>query len=130
MHSEVTPFLPDCALGLVLDFGPSKCYAHCMGEKEPAPVEIMSLLDEEQRAQLKFFILDSRYWSFYPIAFDGKDTLFGLVVSPNRAELGYQSIAELQWVKAELDLEIERDLDFVPTPLRELLYVYQGKASD
>jgi hypothetical protein len=71
-------------------------------------------------AKVKFFILSERYWSFYVSAFDGEDTLLGLMVTPDGADLSSQSLSELERVNAELDLRVERDPDFEPTPLMEL----------
>jgi hypothetical protein len=71
-------------------------------------------------AKVKFFILSERYWSFYVSAFDGEDTLLGLMVTPDAAELCSQSLSELERVNVELDLRVERDPDFEPTHLMEL----------
>lgn len=54
-------------------------------------------------------------WTWYITETDG-DVCFGLVVG-HETELGYFSLSELARVRAP---RIERDLDFQPTPLREL----------
>lgn len=58
-------------------------------------------------AQVKFFTPDSN-WTWYASEFDGKDTFFGLAVG-FEAELGYFSLAELEKVRGQLGLPVERD---------------------
>ena len=78
-------------------------------------------------AQVKFFILTERYWSFYVSAFDGEDTLLGLMVTPDGANLSSQSLSELERINAELDLRVEGDPDFRPTPLMEIYRAHRKK---
>jgi len=73
----------------------------------------------EALAQVKFFTPDSS-WTWYASEFDGEDIFFGLV-SGLEVELGYFSLKELEEVKGPLGLPIERDLDFEPKTLRELM---------
>jgi len=68
---------------------------------------------------VKFFTPDS-HWSWYASEFDGEDTLFGLVIG-HEIELGYWSLAELRQVRGPSGRLVERDLDFEPTSLRELM---------
>lgn len=68
-------------------------------------------------AQVKFFTPDSS-WTWFATEFDGDDTFFGLVIGME-TELGYFSLSELQAVRGQLGLPIERDKWFEPTPLRE-----------
>jgi hypothetical protein len=99
------------------------------------PQEAMEILDAESRAVLpelysneslgleaiapvKFFTPDGS-WTWYPTEYDGKDTFFGLV-SGFEVELGYFSLTELESVRGQLGLSVERDLYFTPTTLREL----------
>ncbi len=99
------------------------------------PQEAMELLDAESRAVLpelyanehlgleaiapvKFFTPDGN-WSWYPSEYDGEDTFFGLV-SGHEVELGYFSVTELEGVRGNLGLPVERDLYFKPTTLWEL----------
>lgn len=73
-------------------------------------------------AYVKFFHPSSRY-TLYITEYDGKDTLFGYVLSPLGAdcdEFGYSSLEELATLKVR-GLGIERDLHFTPTTLREAL---------
>ena len=67
---------------------------------------------------IKFFTPDSQ-WSWYPTEFDGNDILFGLV-SGLEVELGYFSLSELESVRGELGLPIERDLYYEPHTMDEL----------
>ena len=100
------------------------------------PKEAMELLDGEVRAVLpelysneslgldaiapvKFFTPDGN-WSWYPTEYDGENTFFGLV-SGLEVELGYFGLTELEGVRGSLNLPIERDLYFTPTPLRQLM---------
>lgn len=69
-------------------------------------------------ARVKFFTPDSS-WTWYATEFDGEDIFFGLVIGFER-ELGYFSLSELESVRGPLDLPIERDLYFQPTPLAQL----------
>ncbi len=106
--------------------------------------ELTPLLDEEITASMpglaraeiqgldslafaKFYILDDRYWSFYPTAYDRTDTLFGLMATPDGAELTYRSLSELERVNADLDLVIERDPDFEPKSLREVIDTFHDE---
>ena len=68
-------------------------------------------------AQVKYFHPFSS-WYWYGVEFDGRDTFYGLVVG-HYIELGYFSLSELEAVRL-MKLPIERELDFKPTPLREL----------
>jgi hypothetical protein len=70
-------------------------------------------------AYVKFFTPDSN-WSWYATEFDGNDIFFGLVDGLCK-ELGYFSLSELESVRGPLGLKIERDLNFKPTTLEELM---------
>ncbi len=69
-------------------------------------------------ARVKFFTPDSS-WTWCATEFDGQDIFFGLVIGLER-ELGYFSLAELESARGPLNLPIERDLYFTPTPLAQL----------
>lgn len=69
-------------------------------------------------AWVKFFTPYSP-WTWYATEFDGEDTFFGLVQGFEE-ELGYFSLSELQNARGPYDLQIERDLNFEPTPLSQL----------
>jgi hypothetical protein len=98
--------------------------------REPQPLlpddvrAILPPLDSSERvvwdapALVKFFIPDDD-WSWYASAFDGKDTLFGLVVGWD-VEAGYFSLSELEAVRGPRGLPVESDPDFEPTSLRKL----------
>jgi hypothetical protein len=66
----------------------------------------------------KFFTPDA-HWTWYVVAFDGKDTFFGFVAG-DFPERGYFSLSELQQVRGALGLPVERDLYFEPMPLSEV----------
>jgi hypothetical protein len=67
---------------------------------------------------VKFFTPDSS-WTWYASEFDGEDLFFGLTVG-FEPELGYFRLSELQTVRGQLGLPVERDRFFTPTPLRVL----------
>lgn len=66
----------------------------------------------------KFFTPDSS-WSWYVMAFDGEDTFFGFVdgLFP---ELGSFRLSELQSIRGQLGLPVERDLYFKPCRLSSI----------
>ena len=81
----------------------------------------------ESIAYVKFFTPDSS-WTWYATEFDGEDTFFGLV-DGLEIEFGYFSLAELTDLKGPLNLSIERDKWFKPTPLKEIDRKYLLKAT-
>ena len=66
-------------------------------------------------AYLRFFDPCS-YWTWYVLEYDGIDTFFGLVRG-HEVELGYFGLKELQSCRGPLNIGIERDIYFQPTPL-------------
>lgn len=72
----------------------------------------------EAKALVKFFTPDSG-WTWYATEFDGQDTFFGLAVG-HEVELGYFSLTELQAIRGQLGLPVERDLHFKPQTLEQL----------
>jgi len=66
----------------------------------------------------KFFTPDSS-WTWYALEFDGDDTFFGYVAG-HFPELGYFRLSELTQVRGQLNLPVERDRGFKPTPLSEI----------
>ena len=70
-------------------------------------------------AQVKFFTPDST-WTWYATEYDGEDIFFGLVVG-HEIELGYFSLSELLSVRGPLGLPVERDIYFIPKPLKDLM---------
>ena len=70
-------------------------------------------------AYIKFFTPYSN-WIWYATEFDVEDTFFWFVDGFEK-ELGYFSLSELKSVKGPLGLEIERDLYFEPTKLKNLM---------
>ena len=70
-------------------------------------------------AQVKFFTPDSN-WTWYATEYDGEDVFFGLVVG-HETELGYFSLSELLSIRGPLGLPVERDLYFIPKPLKDLM---------
>ena len=68
----------------------------------------------EQIVHVKLFDPSGR-WTLYATEFDGKDTLFGYVLSaitPDFDEWGYASLREIKRTKGMLGLPMERDLYF------------------
>jgi hypothetical protein len=55
-------------------------------------------------------------WTWYATEFDGEDIFFGLV-DGHEQEMGYFSLAELQSIRLQWGLRIERDRYFTPCPL-------------
>ncbi len=59
------------------------------------------------------------YPTWYASEYDGEDMFFGLV-SGFEVELGYFSLIELEGIRGNLGLPVERDLYFKPASLYEL----------
>ena len=78
-------------------------------------------------AVLKFFTPDA-HWTWYATEFDGKDQFFGLV-DGDELELGYFSLSELQEVRGQLGLPVERDRFFQPIMLGKLMEELEIKES-
>lgn len=72
----------------------------------------------EALALVKYFTPDSG-WTWYASEFDGQDTFFGLV-DGHETELGYFLLSELESVRGQLGLPVERDLYFEPKTLKAL----------
>ena len=66
--------------------------------------------------QCKFFTPDSS-WSWYVLEFDKTNEIFFGYVCGLERELGYFSLQELESVKGQLGLGVERDISFKPTKL-------------
>ena len=66
--------------------------------------------------QCKFFTPDSS-WSWYVLEFDKTNEIFFGYVCGLERELGYFSLQELESVKGQLGLGIERDISFKPIKL-------------
>jgi hypothetical protein len=81
--------------------------------------QIPKLYETEEQtnpvAHIKLF-LDGWTWFITEISIDG-DIAFGYVVSPFESELGYFSLKELETIKGNLGLGVERDISFKPTAL-------------
>lgn len=74
-------------------------------------------------ALVKFFTPDAG-WTWYACEFDGEDIFFGLCVG-DMPELGYFSLSELERVRGQFGLLVERDLSFKPTSLEVLLQIHR-----
>lgn len=66
--------------------------------------------------QCKFFTPDSS-WSWHVLEFDKTNEIFFGYVCGVERELGYFSLSELESVKGQLGLGVERDISFKPTKL-------------
>lgn len=134
---ELLVFHPHSGNGYLIDYDNQR---RQIANVSRFPEHAMELLDIESRAVLpplysneeigldalapvKFFSPDSS-WVWYASEYDGEDTFFGLV-SGFDVELGYFAVTELEGVRGALGLPIERDLDFQPTPLRELIQLHE-----
>tara|TARA_R100001510_G_C7632218_1_gene190896 strand:- start:105 stop:392 length:288 start_codon:yes stop_codon:yes gene_type:complete len=73
---------------------------------------------KDPQAIVKFFTPDGN-WTWYATEYDGEDTFFGLV-DGHEKELGNFSLSELQSIRGLMNLPVERDICFKPTPLSEL----------
>jgi len=73
--------------------------------------------DKDPICHIKLFTPDSN-WSWFIIEFskENQTTCYGYVVGFEK-ELGYFSLAEIESIRGILDLEVERDTSFQPTPL-------------
>jgi hypothetical protein len=87
-------------------------------------------------AQVKFFLPGSG-WTWYasegsPVDEDGYydtdkekvDFIFFGLVAGLEVELGYFALSQLEEVKSQLGLPVERDLDFEPMSLRDLRVIH------
>jgi hypothetical protein len=72
-----------------------------------------------KRVPLKIFDPGGRL-TLYVLEYDGKDTLFGYMVSPLGSdcdEFGYSSLQELSAVRNRFGVKLERDLHWDPETL-------------
>ena len=76
--------------------------------------------DLDPICHVKLFTPDSN-WTWYVIEFsqDNNDTLYTYVQGLEN-ELGYSSLSEIESVRGSLNLPVERDLSFKPTPLSQI----------
>ena len=74
--------------------------------------------------QCKFFTPDSS-WTWYALEFDKTNEIFFGYVCGLERELGYFSLAELESVKGQLGLGVERDISFKPTKLSVIKKEYK-----
>lgn len=75
---------------------------------------------EEKIAVCKFFTPDAN-WTWYACEFDPADEIFFGYVIGLEPEWGYFSLKELTEVRGFLGLPVERDLSFVPQPIKHYL---------
>jgi len=80
----------------------------------------MSTANEEDPLVVCTFFSPAFSWTWYAIAFDGKDVFYGLVDGYER-ELGSFSLTELMQNHGKLGCAIERDRWFEPCRLSELM---------
>ncbi len=74
---------------------------------------------KDPMVQVKFFTPDSN-WTWFATEFDSEDIFFGYVKGLEN-ELGTFSLRELQEVRGNLGLPVERDRYFKPCPLSEVM---------
>lgn len=76
--------------------------------------------DKDPLCHIKLFTPDSNFtWYIIEISQKDSNTCFGLV-SGHDIELGYFTLSELSSVRGPLNLPIELDSSFSPTPLSEV----------
>lgn len=63
-------------------------------------------------------------WTWYASEYDGQDIFFGLVIG-HEIELGYFSLSELEAVRGNLNLPVERDRHFEPKTLQALKSIHE-----
>jgi len=69
---------------------------------------------------IKLFTPDANWtWYITELSIEDRDTCFGYVVGLE-SELGYFSLSEIEAVRGNLGLFVERDLGFTPTKLSEV----------
>ena len=68
----------------------------------------------------KFFTPDSN-WTWYAVEYDPDSQVFYGLVDGFEKELGYFSLEELEEIRGQLGLPVERDKWFDPVPLRVLM---------
>lgn len=74
---------------------------------------------KEKVAYIKYFTPDAN-WTWYAMEYDrDKELFFGLVDGLER-EFGYFTLYELENARGLLGLQVERDLYFEPTNVKEL----------
>ena len=88
-------------------------------EKKLPPLYAQDGKGMEAIAFVKFFTPWTSF-TWYATEFDGEDTFFGLVDTGTEKELGYFSKTELQSIRGNWGLKIERDMYFTPKKLSEL----------
>ena len=94
----------------------------------------MELLTEELKRQLPpldairhaddpivhvVFYMPLMDWTWYLMEFDGRGQFYGLEEG-DQVKWGMFSLWELQQLRGPFGVEIQRDLDFTPTPLSEI----------
>ena len=83
--------------------------------------DLYSTEDEEDPiCHIKLFTPDANWtWYITEFSIDDNDTCFGYIVGLE-SELGYFSLAEIEAIRGQLKLPVERDLGFIPTKLSEV----------
>ena len=102
------------------------------------------LLDDESRSRLpKIYGLDDRNlrlgalaivkfvapessWAWYTSEFDGEDMFYGLIVA-NEKKIGFFWLSELEALNHALGLAVERDKNFGPKRLSELMKFHKNE---
>lgn len=72
----------------------------------------------------KFFTPDGS-WSWYVLEYDKNNQIFFGYVSGFENELGYFSLQELEAIRGNLGLEVERDICFTPKKLSDVKKEYE-----
>lgn len=91
------------------------------------PYRSIEQFNMETQAVVKYFTPDVG-WTWYAAAFDGEDTLYGLVAG-YEVEFGPFTLSELSSMRGGLNLPVERDLHFQPATLGELYQRHRRERS-
>ena len=80
--------------------------------------------EKDPICHIKLFTPDANWtWYITEFSIEDNDTCFGYVVGLER-ELGYFSLSEIEAVRGQLGLPVERDLGFTPTRLSEVKSIH------
>lgn len=73
----------------------------------------------EAIAYAKFFTPDAN-WTWYATEYSPETkTFFGLIDGHDK-ELGYFTLTDLETIRGKMNLPVERDMYFSPTPVKDL----------
>jgi hypothetical protein len=86
-------------------------------------LEDAGMLGFEAMAFVRLHVPNAEY-ALYVSGADGKDTLFGLLNTPQNQRLGFFYLSEYEWARRVLGIPIQRDEVFTQGELREIAYFH------